>query len=126
MNKKDRAELEKALVAQRTRLAKRLAQYDARSGNSPQDRTGDLSLFPLHPADEGTDAMELELDSSLAMRAGELLAEVDEALRALYGGEKYGICQECGKPIALARLQLIPWARHCATCAVGVEAGGAG
>ncbi len=125
MTKKERAELERALVAERTRLAKRLAQFDARTGASPQDRTGDLSLFPLHPADEGTDAMELELDSSLAMRAGELLSEVDDALRALYAGAKYGICQECGKEIAFARLRLIPWARHCAQCAVGVEAGGA-
>ncbi len=124
MNKKERAELERALVAERTRLARRLAQFDARTGATPQDRSGDLSLFPLHPADEGTDAMELELDSSLAMRAGELLSEVDDALRALYAGEKYGICQECGKAIPHARLLLIPWARHCASCAQGVEAGG--
>jgi RNA polymerase-binding transcription factor DksA len=125
MDKKQKAELERALVAERTRLAKRLAQFDARTGASPQDRAGDLSLFPLHPADEGTDAMEMELDSSLAMRAGELLAEVDDALRALYSGAQYGICQACGKAIPHARLQLIPWARHCASCTVGVEAGGA-
>ncbi len=124
MNKRERAELEGALVAERTRLAKRLAQFDARTGASPQDRTGDLSLFPLHPADEGTDAMELELDSSLAMRAGELLAEVDDALRALYAGESYGICQGCSQPIPVARLRFIPWARHCANCATTVEAGG--
>ncbi len=121
MTKAETAELERALVAERTRLARRLAQFEARTGSSPQDRTGDLSLFPIHPADEGTDAMELELDSALASRAGELVQEIDDALRALYAGAGYGGCQHCGAEIPFARLRLIPWARYCAACEAAEE-----
>jgi len=123
MTKKQMAELERALVTERARLARRLAQFEARTGTSPQDRSGDLSLFPLHPADEGTDAMELELDSALATKAGELLGEIDEALRELYGGERYGRCRSCDAEIDLARLRLIPWARLCAQCEFVAEGG---
>jgi DnaK suppressor protein len=43
------------------------------------------------------------------------LASVDAALRAMQEGS-YGICTECGEPIAIRRLQAIPWASHCIRC----------
>lgn len=121
MTKEQAAELERALVTERARLARRLAEYEARTGTSPQDRSGDLSHFPIHPADEGTDAMELELDSALAMRAGELLEVIDEALRELYRGERYGRCHTCAAEIDFARMRLIPWAQLCASCELASE-----
>ncbi len=125
MTTEQRAELERALVTERTRLARRLAEFEARTGASPKDRSGDLSRYPLHPADEGTDAMELELGSALAMRAGELLEEIDEALRLLYAGDGYGRCRGCDTEIDFARMRLIPWTRLCAACEVAAEAGAA-
>ncbi len=123
MTKAETEELERALLAERTRLTRRLEQFDARTGTSPQDRTGDLSLYPIHPADEGTDVMEMELDTSLAMRAGELVVQIDEALRELYAGEHYGTCHSCGAEIPFARLRLIPWAQYCAVCELAAEGG---
>ncbi len=124
MTKQQAAELERALVTERTRLARRLADFETRTGTSPRERAGDLSRFPLHPADEGTDAMELELDSALATRAGELLETIDESLRELYAGERYGLCHACGVEIEFARMRLIPWARLCAKCEFAAESGG--
>ena len=43
------------------------------------------------------------------------LTDVDEALTAFDEGT-YGICLECGEPIAFRRLQIIPWASHCVSC----------
>ena len=43
------------------------------------------------------------------------LADVDAALMAMNEGS-YGTCLECGEPIALRRLQAIPWASHCIRC----------
>jgi DnaK suppressor protein len=43
------------------------------------------------------------------------LANVDAALAAMRQGS-YGICVECGEPIASKRLQTIPWASHCIRC----------
>ncbi len=125
MTKEQTAELERALVTERTRLARRLAEFEARTGAAPQDRSGDLSRYPLHPADGGTDAMELELGSALAMRAGSLLEEIDEALRLLYGGSDYGRCGSCGRDIDFARMRLIPWTRLCSACEFAAEEGAA-
>lgn len=43
------------------------------------------------------------------------LAMVDHALRRVVAGE-YGICEECGGPIAAARLRAIPFAATCIRC----------
>ena len=42
----------------------------------------------------------------------------DAIEEALYRMEKgtYGICRDCGEPIAPARLNAIPWTRVCITC----------
>ncbi len=125
MTMEQRAELARALVTERRRLARRLAEFETRTGASPKDRSGDLSRYPVHPADEGTDAMELELGSALAMRAGALLEEIDQALRELYGGDGYGHCHSCGREIDFARMRLIPWTRLCSACEFAAEEGAA-
>ncbi len=38
--------------------------------------------------------------------------EIDRALKKVDSG-KYGICEICGKPIAMNRLKVIPWTRFC-------------
>jgi len=43
------------------------------------------------------------------------LASVDAALLAMQEGS-YGTCTECDDPIAIRRLQAIPWASHCVRC----------
>lgn len=51
--------------------------------------------------------------------AGKLLAtleEIDEALQKFANGT-YGLCEECGRPIPEARLEAMPAARLCITCA---------
>jgi len=52
----------------------------------------------------------------------DLLARVDKALRTLASApEDYGLCQACEEPIAEKRLQLMPWATHCAACQARTE-----
>lgn len=54
-------------------------------------------------------------DTALIARQSAALAEVDRALRLLREDpERYGVCTECGKPIASSRLELVPTARRCA------------
>jgi RNA polymerase-binding transcription factor len=40
---------------------------------------------------------------------------VEEALNRIDRGE-YGYCQQCGEDVALKRLEVQPWARHCVRC----------
>jgi RNA polymerase-binding transcription factor len=71
----------------------------------------------LHLADEGTDTMEQEQSFLLLSKEGRMLIEIDEALRILYKEpERYGLCDNCGEPIAFERLDIVPWTRLCVTC----------
>ena len=111
-------------ATQRRHLADRLQEERARalrtinraiadhSDADEQERDGDLSTMPLHPADLGTDAMQAELDASNATRVSRELAEIDAAIARLQETpEKYGICEDTGEDIPYERLELIPWAR---------------
>lgn len=53
---------------------------------------------------------------ALAVKLEEALAEVDNALEKIEAGS-YGVCEECGKEIAPARLEAKPEARLCIDCA---------
>lgn len=48
-------------------------------------------------------------------QASRQLRLLDDALRRIDAGD-YGECVMCGKDIAVARLQAIPWARYCVAC----------
>jgi DnaK suppressor protein len=110
-----RKHLEKRLLEERKRALRVLSRNAAeREDGDEQDRSGDLTSMPLHMADLGTDTMQQELDASNATRVSRELAEIDAALERLYQTpDKFGICEDTGKPIPFARLDIIPWARTC-------------
>ena len=58
-------------------------------------------------------------DEFVALRLNSLgyeqLQMVEEAIDRLDAGN-YGRCLACSKPIALLRLQAMPWARYCVIC----------
>src|SRR5438128_1046019 len=74
------------------------------------------SAATLHPADQGTDAFEQEFTLSLIHNQEEVLEEITEALDRISRGG-FGRCEECQGVIPKARLQTIPYARHCVACA---------
>ena len=51
-----------------------------------------------------------------------LLKEVDEALDRIKTST-YGICDECGEPIGLKRLEVKPVAKYCVACKEKMEKG---
>jgi DnaK suppressor protein len=55
------------------------------------------------------------MDIAKVARAADELAALDDALRRLAEGE-YGLCVECGEPIARERLFANPAAARCAEC----------
>ncbi len=62
-----------------------------------------------------TECSELEKRLALLQRTREQLAEVECALEKL-GKGTYGLCDSCGKPIPLARLEAMPQANLCLDC----------
>jgi len=102
VNNKHRAHLEQRLLRERERALKVLRQLDERTRVPAQEDDGSLTLYPLHPADEGTDTIEQEKDFLLLSKGGRLINWIDDALRTLYGRPaEYGECTGCGAEIAL-------------------------
>ena len=114
MNKKQLSHLEKRLLEERARVMKELGIYEKSFAGTLQSSDGDLSSYSFHMADQGTDAMEREKEFLFASKEGRYLWHVNEALRRLYKSpETFGVCQECGDPIAFERLDALPHARLC-------------
>ncbi len=81
-----------------------------------------MSASPSHLGDVGSDYYSQELSLDLIENERAALYEIEEALRRLEQGT-YGVCEECGQPIARERLELLPYTRYCIQCARKIEAG---
>ena len=102
------ASLRDQLEEERTRLRDPLRQL----GRGP-----DAELdFDEGFADSGQVTAERGEVDALAGKLLETLREIDDAL-AKFDAGTYGRCESCGQPIAEARLEAMPAARYCITCA---------
>jgi RNA polymerase-binding transcription factor DksA len=115
MTEAQRKELHRQLLAERRRLVAALDRYGRETRESDERyRSGDLSAYPTHLADEGTDAIAQEVEASNAQRQSEELHEIDAALQRFYREPRhFGRCSVAGREIAFARLQVMPWTRTC-------------
>ena len=80
------------------------------------EASGSLSNAPLHMADLGTDNFEQEFSLTLLQNQEQALKEIGEALERIRHGS-FGRCEECQGAIPKARLQALPYTRHCVECA---------
>jgi DnaK suppressor protein len=69
-----------------------------------------------------TQVFEQERELAMRERASLHLQAVENALARLDDGT-YGTCLRCGRPIADARLDALPWAEHCIDCQTIVDRG---
>ena len=105
----------KMLLKERERQLKVLGMLEEGFDATPTEASDDLSAYPFHPADLATDAADREMNSMLATSEGEMLYEIDEALRRIIS-KTYGKCEGCGKNIKEDRLLAVPYARLCVKC----------
>lgn len=110
-----RSRMEKRLLDERRDALDTLGTLDERTREMVGTDDGELSKYPHHLADEGTDTMEQEKSFLLASQEGRRLYQIDEALRRLSRQpDDFGNCAVCGKEISAERLDLIPWTTTCA------------
>ena len=74
--------------------------------NNP--RQGDM-------ADQASGNNEVHIALKLRQTDAKILQAIEEALQRIEKGT-YGVCRDCGEPIAEARLRAIPWTRVCIAC----------
>jgi len=84
------------------------------------ERAADGAAFGQHLADAASDMFEREVDLGLIEDYTAGLREVDAARRRLADGT-YGVCEHCHRPIGASRLDAVPTARRCRTCAGDLE-----
>ncbi|HKX48373.1 MAG TPA: TraR/DksA C4-type zinc finger protein [Gaiellaceae bacterium] len=99
------------LELERNRLER--ARAAVHHDGSLLEETGDLAIGSGdHIADSASETYLRELDGGLEENADHILAEIRAALARIEEGT-YGLCVTCGKPIAVERLEAVPWAARC-------------
>jgi DnaK suppressor protein len=94
-------------------LLRKRAELLAAGGIKPlqsdiNSRQGDL-------ADQASGNNEVHIQLKLKQTDAKILQAIEEALLRIDKGV-FGVCRDCGEPIAPARLEAIPWTRVCKTC----------
>ena len=98
-----------------------IKQMSSDNSVAQKDVSGDVSGHALHMADVATDMYDPEFSQGLASNDRELLYKVEGALKRIQD-QTFGICNECRKPIAVARLKAIPYVETCLKCQEKIEA----
>ena len=96
-------------------LRKRAEILAASTGTRPLPASMDVNSRQGDLADQASGNNEVHIQLKLKQTDAKILQAIEEALARMEKGT-YGICRDCGEPIALARLEAIPWTRVCITC----------
>jgi DnaK suppressor protein len=117
MKKTDRTDatfnlLRARLESERKRLTEEMEQL--KTSMRPADERREGSPFGKRE-EEATESYELERRLTLEKSIREQLASVEHALQKFEAGT-YGLCDNCGKPIAPERLEALPQATLCLDC----------
>ncbi len=115
LDKKTIAKFKKLLLKQREEIVGEVKQMVESSKEMGQDGIQDIG-------DEAANIYNKQVLLSLNENERLRLHEVDEALDRIENGT-YGICEECGGPISLKRLEVRPVAKYCVPCLTKLEKG---
>lgn len=100
------------LESEQKRLNEELEQL--KSSVRPANERREGSPFGKRE-EEATESFELERRLTLEKRLRDQKADVEHALQKFEDGT-YGLCDNCGKPIAPARMEALPRASLCLDC----------
>ena len=105
----------KVLLKEREEIVGEVKQIFESSKEMGQDGIQDIG-------DEAANIYNKQVLLSLNETEQVRLKEVDEALDRIKNGT-YGVCEECGGPISLKRLEVRPVAKYCVPCLTKLEKG---
>lgn len=115
IDKKTLERFRKILLREREQIVGEVKQIYESSKEMGQDGTQDIG-------DEAANIYNKQILLSLTENERMRLQEMDESLDHIENGT-YGICEECGGPIGLKRLEVRPVAKHCVSCKTKLEKG---
>ena len=115
LNKKEMEPYRQLLVELKHKLIKEVMLNQEASN---EGSNGDV----LDLADQASDSYDKDLANSLSETERARLKAVEKALQRVNEGT-YGLCEDCVKPIPLARLKVLPFAKLCVSCQQAEEKG---
>lgn len=115
LDKKTLERFKRILLNEREQIIGEVKQIYESSQEVGQDGIQDI-------CDEAANLYNKQILLSLNENERMRLQEVDEALDRIENGT-YGICEECGGPIGLKRLEVRPIAKYCVPCKTRLEKG---
>jgi DnaK suppressor protein len=99
----------------RDALVKKRDEIQGTGGIKPLQASMDNNTRQGDMADQASGNNEVHIQLKLKQTDAKILQAIEEALARLDSGS-YGVCRDCGEPIAEARLNAIPWTRVCISC----------
>src|SRR6476660_6477116 len=115
MDKKRLEYYKKKLQGMREDLLKTIARTEEEGRTADDDPTVDL-------ADKAANSYTKEFLFGQTNTDRTMLALIDDALKRIRTNT-YGSCIECEEELQQKRLEAVPWARHCVSCAEKHEQG---
>ena len=104
----DVQEHKQALLRKKTEILGTGGMKPLQASMENNTRQGDM-------ADQASGNNEVHIQLKLKQTDAKILQAIEEALGRIDKGT-YGVCRDCGEPIAEARLTAIPWTRVCISC----------
>src|SRR6201988_2663193 len=115
MDKKRLEYYKKKLLNRRDELVKTITRTEEEGRQADDDPTVDL-------ADKAANSYTKEFLFGQTNTDRAILNMIDEALKRIRS-EEYGTCIECEEELQQKRLEAVPWARYCVSCAEKHEQG---
>ena len=112
-------EFRKRLLDERARLKASLERMELR-GDELVDAGAEDGDFDDAASDAATETLDRGTDMALEENLRSMVEEIDAALEKLEKGT-YGICDNCGGTIKVARLERLPYATMCVECQQRME-----
>jgi RNA polymerase-binding protein DksA len=108
----DTEQLRASLLEERERVQKAIANLRDDHPGASEDEAEEIGTSDNQLAETATATLDRELDFTLEENSGQVLTEIDAALKRIEDGT-YGTCTSCGREIAPERLEVYPWASLC-------------
>ncbi len=108
MNQQEIEALRERLLVMRREIAGEVTALKVEGFSLGNDGTQDVG-------DDAANTYARQVLLGLSEREREVLHEIDDALDRI-DDDSYGVCEDCGDEIGLARLNVVPYASLCVEC----------
>jgi DnaK suppressor protein len=117
----DTEQFREALLEERKRVEHAIATLRDQHPGSLDDEVEEVAN-DNHLAETATATLGREIDYTLGENSGQVLADIDSALKRIDDGS-YGTCVNCDQEIPMPRLEAYPAASLCIDCKRRAEGG---